>query len=97
MAYRLEGNCWHCGEQLGAPDYARESRCPQCQKATHVCRNCRWFKSSAPGQCSEPTADPVSDKERPNFCGYFDAANNHRSNTQDAAAIAQAAEDLFDL
>lgn len=98
MPYNMHGNCWHCGAALQEPDYSRESLCPGCNKPTHVCRNCRFYKTSAPNACSEPVADPVSDKTRANFCGYFEAVEQNAgpadSNADD---LRQAAEDLFDL
>ena len=98
MPYNMQGNCWNCGHRLGERDYARESVCEGCGKATHVCRNCRFFKPCAPADCSEPVADAVTDKTRANFCGYFEAkAQTTNGSQQDAEAIRKAAEDLFDI
>lgn len=93
----MKGNCWHCGQALQGPDYAREGVCPGCQKPTHVCRNCDFYASSAPGACREPVADHVADKTRANFCGYFQAASQAGQGGADADALRQAADDLFDL
>jgi len=99
MPYRQTGNCWQCGQLLKEADYARESRCSQCQAATHVCRNCHYYATNAPAQCREPVADAVSDKQKANFCGYFQAGENHQSQDQapNSEALRQAADDLFDL
>jgi hypothetical protein len=32
---------------------------------------CAFFDSSVANSCREPVADPVTDKERANFCGYL--------------------------
>jgi hypothetical protein len=32
---------------------------------------CVFFDTTASQQCREPVADLVSDKQRANFCGYF--------------------------
>lgn len=93
--YNMQGNCWHCGQGLSENDYARQASCSQCGKPTHVCRNCRFFKTGAPSQCSEPMADPVSDKERANFCGYFEPLAQTADHPDDAEALRKAAEDLF--
>ena len=65
--------CWKCGAAL--PDLllplARHEECPQCRVQLHVCRMCEFFDTAAPQQCREPVADLVSDKQRANFCGYF--------------------------
>ena len=98
MTYNMRGNCWHCGQSLEERDYAREGTCPKCGRQTHVCRNCRYYDTSRPNACSEPIADPVPDKMRANFCGYFEAreqaaASGHGPDD----ALRQAADDLFDL
>ena len=50
---------------------ARHEECPHCRVQLHVCRMCEFFDAVAPQQCREPVADLVSDKQRANFCGYF--------------------------
>lgn len=35
---------------------------------------CRFYDTRKAKSCAEPVADEVSDKERANFCGYFEAA-----------------------
>ena len=91
------GTCWSCGAALAAPDYGRESRCPACAKATHVCRNCRFYAPGRPNDCAEPVAERVLDKERPNFCGYFEPAKRDKPAAAQPSAddLRHAAEDLF--
>ncbi|WP_296896714.1 hypothetical protein [Thiohalocapsa sp.] len=97
MHYPVLGRCWHCGAELTDLDYAREGTCPGCRKSTHCCRNCRWYAPARPNACAEPVADPVTEKERANFCGYFEASfpAEAGSAAPDADALRQAAEDLF--
>ena len=97
MPYNMHGNCWHCGQTLEEREYTRESTCPACGKPTHVCRNCRFYKPGAPADCSEPVADPVSDKQRANFCGYFEPVEHKADSAADENDLRQAAEDLFNL
>lgn len=33
---------------------------------------CRWFDPQVAKQCREPVAEIVHNKERANFCGYFE-------------------------
>ena len=93
----IKGKCWHCAQELQAADYGRETNCLNCGKPTRVCRNCRWYAPGRPNQCEEPAAEPVPDKEKPNFCELFEATQEPRSSEQgaSAAAMRQAAEDLF--
>ena len=97
MPYNMQGTCWNCGQRLQERDYARESTCPGCGRPTHVCRNCRFLDKTRPNACAEPMADPVSDKNRPNFCGYFEAAAHNSVTATPDEALRQAADDLFDL
>ena len=65
--------CWKCGgalQELLLP-LPRHEECPHCRAQLHVCRMCVYFDAAAPQQCQEPVADNVSDKQRANFCGYF--------------------------
>jgi hypothetical protein len=65
--------CWKCGGPL--PDLLlplpRHEECPHCHAQLHVCRMCVFFDTTLAQQCREPVADLVSDKQRANFCGYF--------------------------
>ena len=91
------GHCWHCGEKLTSHDYSREARCPACSKATHSCRNCSFYDPGRSNECSEPIADFVSDKERANFCDYFQPGNSFSADNDQTSAenLLSAAEDLF--
>ena len=65
--------CWKCGgplQELLLP-LPRHEECPHCRAQLHVCRMCVYFDTAAPQQCREPVAENVSDKQRANFCGYF--------------------------
>lgn len=65
--------CWKCGAaqpELLLP-LARLAECPSCRAQLHVCRMCRYYDPRSAQQCREPVADAVTDKERANFCGYF--------------------------
>lgn len=92
------GACWHCGRPLTQLDYGREARCPGCDKSTRVCRNCRFFAPGRPNQCQEPLLlDPVIDKQRANFCDFFEPTlkSSAAGAGPSAADLLQAAEALF--
>ena len=97
MHHPVIGRCWHCAADLTDLDYGREAECPRCRKQTHVCRNCRWYAPTRPNACAEPIAEPVKDKDRANFCGYFEASTpaDAGSAATDADALRRAADDLF--
>jgi hypothetical protein len=66
-------DCWKCGAPLAelSLPVGRTDYCRACRAEVHVCRMCRFYDLSKAKQCAEPIADPVRDKERANFCGYF--------------------------
>ncbi len=68
--------CWKCGASLAefSLPFSRTEYCRACQTELHVCRMCRFYDITKAKQCAEPVADPVHDKERANFCGYFEPA-----------------------
>ncbi len=91
--------CWRCGaalEALPRPVPRREA-CAACGADLHVCRMCKFYDTQVSRQCREPVADDVGDKERANFCGYFQVAvNAYRPADTAAAEAARAAlDDLF--
>jgi hypothetical protein len=65
--------CWKCGAEVRDEPLplSRMAECPACRAQLHVCRMCAFFDSSVANSCREPVADPVTDKERANFCGYL--------------------------
>lgn len=91
------GRCWHCGRDLTKADYGRETLCLGCGKATRVCRNCRHYAPGRPNACLEPMAEEVLDKERANFCEFFDPGDRHTGATggTSAAELLKRANDLF--
>ena len=88
--------CWKCGSLLPFLSLARRDECPACAAELHVCRMCRFYDPGVSQACREPVADPVLDKQRANFCGYFEpAANAFRAADGGAARARQELEALF--
>ncbi|MEQ6341389.1 MAG: hypothetical protein M3A44_06960 [Gammaproteobacteria bacterium] len=71
---------------------SRLAECPACRADLHVCRLCAFYDPRVSNSCREPVADAVKDKERANFCGYFQAqsgAYNPRADEKASTAKAQ--------
>jgi len=94
-----ELNCFRCGESLAAltPPLSRQDVCPACGCYLHVCRMCVNFAPHVPTQCREDDAEEVFDKDKSNFCEWFEpsptAFDGNGSRADDEAK--SAAEDLF--
>jgi len=65
--------CWKCGASLAEVPIplARLSECLACAAELHVCRLCEFFDLKVAKQCREPVAEGVKEKDRANFCDYF--------------------------
>ena len=86
--------CWKCGSSIAELPIplARLAECLSCRAYLHVCRMCEFYDPRAAKSCREPVADEVQDKERANFCGYFQvrpAAYHRRDGTATQSAQVQ--------
>lgn len=65
--------CWKCGTALASlpMPLSRLSECLACHAELHVCRLCILYDSRKAQSCDEPRADPPLDKQRANFCEFF--------------------------
>lgn len=92
--------CANCGSPYEPPIY-RGTQCGDCGRELKTCRNCRHFAPGAPNDCREPSAEPVTEKDRANFCGWFSPAEDAGSSRcagagdSDAADSADAARAAF--
>ena len=69
-----ELQCWKCGFKLGRIllPMSRREECPSCEADQHVCKLCRFYAKGVADECREERAESVSDKEKANFCDYFE-------------------------
>ena len=66
------GACFACATTFDPEaEIFRTTVCPNCGKDSHVCLNCRFYDISVHMECRESIAEPVSEKDRSNFCEYF--------------------------
>ncbi len=65
--------CHRCRKTLTLTDHiGRREMCAFCGADLHVCLNCRFYDPGIYNGCREPQAERVLDKDRSNFCDYFD-------------------------
>jgi len=66
-------NCFHCKKELDSSTRpSRGESCPKCGSDVKVCLNCRFYDAGAYNQCREPSAERVVEKDRANFCEFFE-------------------------
>ena len=85
--------CHFCGASVDEQfKIMRSSICSTCGKDLKICRNCRFYKSEVRWSCTETIDEPVSDKERANFCAYFQYRSTRTTDCIDVSERAR--EDL---
>lgn len=66
-------HCYKCQREISVGTYLpRHELCPFCSSALHCCFNCLYYDEFSPNKCSEAAADWVPDKEKANFCAFFE-------------------------
>ena len=66
-------HCHKCGKEWtldGQP--GRSESCHGCNEDLRTCLNCVFYDVGIAYQCRERRAEPVTEKNRSNFCEYFD-------------------------
>lgn len=89
--------CYHCHKLipiLGAFKVTRTEECPYCSTGLHCCRMCTFYDPKVYNECRESNADRIVDKEKANFCDYFNLSDGPGAGTSKEALI-DAAASLF--
>ena len=94
--------CHNCGREIKLiTKVARTEECPNCKADMHCCKNCRFFDPGRNNQCTETQAEYVRQKDRANFCDYFEPSNRVPLTTRGSSTSApkndvrKAFDDLF--
>ena len=90
--------CYNCSKELDIePDtkILKNEECLYCYASLHCCRMCRFYDKSAYNECREPNAERIVDKEKANYCEYFDLNGFQRSKEPDKKDLFAQANALF--
>ena len=63
--------CFSCGHLIPPSNLGRRDTCETCRKDTRCCRNCRHYDRSYNNECREEQAPRQVEKEKGNFCEWF--------------------------
>ena len=67
--------CQACGAENEVGEaISRRDVCQSCGADLRACRQCRHYDTSTADDCREPLAEPVPDKEKANFCDFYQPA-----------------------
>ena len=87
--------CYACKKHLDIEQrqkISRQEECVFCRANLRCCRMCGYYSKNVYNECHEPNAERILDKERVNFCSYFeirrgaDSENTEKKNQTDAAS-----------
>lgn len=91
--------CHFCGREIQVGSRAdRSASCPHCRADLRCCRNCRFHDPGYNNQCQEPQAEWVSEKDKADFCEFFqfrEAAGGAAPAARDSARARSAFDALF--
>ena len=88
--------CFSCQTENSVPGIVGlRDECTKCSADLHVCKNCVHHDPKVYNECKEPQADVVRDKERSNFCDFFNPSSKTGSQGPSKDDLLKAAEALF--
>lgn len=68
--------CFHCHTQnILETKVPFRAQCAKCSFDLHICKNCKYYSKGKPNDCLVPGTEPVSDREKYNFCEEFSPAD----------------------
>ena len=64
--------CYSCQtENIVVDKVGFRDSCIKCYADLHVCKTCHFYDEKVYNECGEPAADRVKDKEKSNFCEFY--------------------------
>ena len=63
--------CFRCGKEIPENNLGRQDTCAACGADTRVCKNCKHYDRAYNNECREEQAMRVVEKEKSNFCEWF--------------------------
>jgi len=89
-------NCWKCGWEWPdtRPPPFKEA-CPECLSYLHACKSCKFYNANVAGDCRNPDAEPVQNKEGHNFCEEFVMVDRDPETGEELDARTSAGRDKF--
>ena len=89
--------CFHCQKEIPVIDQKVSFReeCPSCRSDAHVCKNCDFYDPKVYNECKETSADVVREKERANYCDFFQPSGRGQKTGPTKEDLRAKAEALF--
>lgn len=88
--------CVHCGTEIVIIDrIGRLDDCEKCGRDLHACVQCSLFDRGYHNDCRESQSGYIGDKERANFCEFFQFGRDIEDERNTVAAMKNKLNDLF--
>lgn len=88
--------CSFCDKEIEVNGtVSRNETCPHCGRDLRCCVQCKFYDHGSYNECKEVSAERVVDKERANFCDYFNIKGSKANVFGKEAMAKQALENLF--
>jgi hypothetical protein len=92
----MQVKCFHCQHvSTFETKIGFREECAKCRSDLHACKNCEFYDKRAYNECREPSAEVVREKERSNYCDFFQARSPDGAVVDEKAKLKAAAEALF--
>ncbi|RMF93986.1 MAG: hypothetical protein D6734_08860 [Candidatus Schekmanbacteria bacterium] len=94
----MKMKCYFCKKDIEiSGKVSRNDTCPHCGNDIHCCLNCTFFDESKHNKCAETQAEWVSDRERRNYCEYFNLKSQEdmQASAKEKEEARRRAESLF--
>lgn len=91
-----ELKCFSCAKELifaAKPGFRAD--CPHCHSDVHVCKNCQHYDPKVYNECKETQADRIVEKERANYCEFYNPRAKSESIIDEKTKLRAAADALF--
>ncbi len=74
---------------------SRQDECPNCNAGLRCCIMCTFYDPTAYNECHEHIAERLLEKDKANFCDYFQLSNGVKANHKTKDKLVSAADALF--
>lgn len=65
--------CWKCNKEIQIEKISRTTECPVCHADLHACKGCKFYAPGNHFDCKESVDEVIVDKDKSNFCDFFES------------------------
>lgn len=88
-------NCVFCFHEITEARIHIRDECPFCGGDLHICLLCEFYDANAYRQCRESIREPVRDKDKANYCDFFQVSKRNAARSGNENEDLKKLNDLF--